>query len=75
MPDISQAVEYAAENPASASVDGRSATSHPIPDLILAEQYVAAKTATTGGRSLWGMTRPARVVPPGTTGPYTTTTT
>lgn len=62
-----------AASPASASQDGRSATAHSIPDQILAkdekkkEDSLAATNPQGGARSAWSLTRPARVVPPGTT--------
>lgn len=71
MPDLSDQIEQAATEPASATSDGQSASSHPLPDLVEADQYLAGKTAVTGDnasggpRSGWGMLRPARVIPPG----------
>lgn len=75
MPDASDIAETIAEVAAdgveSASQDGRTATSFPIPDLIAAEKHTAGKEAVSGtnpqggSRSLWGSLRPARAVPPG----------
>lgn len=57
--------ETAADGVQSASQDGRTATSIPIPDLIRAEQHAATREALRDGGSAWARTRPARVVPPG----------
>lgn len=72
MADLSEQIETTAtDGVASATVDGRSATAVPIPDLIAADRYLAGKTAVEGTnpnggkRSAWGKTRMARVVPPG----------
>lgn len=71
MADIGPQIEQAAAEPASATSDGQSASSHPLPDLIEADQYVKAKGAVTGTnpaggpRSGWPALRPARVIPPG----------
>ncbi len=47
MPDLSTTITTAAGDPASASVDGQSATSRPIADLILADQYLAGRVGIT----------------------------
>lgn len=47
MADLSQQIEDAAGQPRSATVDGVSATSHSLPDLIEADKYLAGKTAAT----------------------------
>jgi hypothetical protein len=59
VPDLSDQIEQAANDPAAASVDGQSVTATPIPDLIAADKYLAAKeaaavTSPTGPRrSAW----------------------
>ena len=64
-------IAEAANAPASATVDGRTAAAHPIPDQIAADQYRAANEAAAetnargGARSAWNMTRPAKAIPPG----------
>lgn len=73
MPDPVDAdsIAAAAAGPASASVDGQSATAHSIESQITADQYKKAAEAAEGGnprggpRSGWNMTRPAKAVPPG----------
>lgn len=73
-PVTPESIAEAAAQPASASSDGRSAAAHPIPDQIAAADYAAAQeasegTSAAGGpRSGWNMLRPAKAVPPGTTG-------
>lgn len=72
MPDLTpESIAEAATNPASASVDGKSAAAVSIPDQITADKYAKAATALDGTndnggpKSAWGATRPARVNPPG----------
>ena len=43
--DLQATIQTAATTPQSASVDGQSATARPVADLILADQYAAAKYA------------------------------
>ena len=69
-PDL---IAEAATAPASASVDGQSATAVPVDQQIAADVY--AKSATTasganangGARTGWGALRPARAILPGQT--------
>lgn len=61
-------VASAAQTPSSATADGQSATARPLSDLLKAK----AQQALSGGKSAWGCLRPARIVPPGTTGPDAT---
>lgn len=67
--DLTEAIEQAALDPASASVDGQSATARPLSDLIEADRYLrglaATEPTTTRGGSGWGCLRTARAVPPG----------
>ena len=69
--DLAAEIARTAADPQSATIDGNTATTQPIPDLIRADQYLAAKgslrgsNAHAGPRSGWGTLRPARVVPPG----------
>lgn len=45
MADLSDTIETAAGRPQSATVDGSTASSHPIAGLIQADQYLAMKAA------------------------------
>jgi len=71
MADLSDTIEDAAQDPAAASEDGRSATSRPLADLIAADKYLKSAGALDGTnqnggpRSGWGCLRMARAVPPG----------
>ncbi len=49
MSDLTEQIEQAAETPAAASQDGRSATARPIADLIAADKHLAAKEAAARG--------------------------
>jgi len=67
VPDLTpESIAEAATNPASASVDGRSAAAVSIPDQIKADQYAKAagmadETNANGGpRSGWSKLRTAR---------------
>lgn len=72
MPDISETIEQVAAEPRAHSKDGESTENPPLPELIEADKYLIGKTAAAGTNSNggpvsgWGMTRPARGVPPGT---------
>lgn len=50
MPDLSDQITDLASNPASTAGDGQSLTEQPLPALIQADQYLAAKAAA-GNRS------------------------
>lgn len=69
MPDLSDQIEQAASDPASASSDGQAATARPIADLIAADQYLKSQAALANSdgspRSGWGAVSIARAVPPG----------
>ena len=72
MPDFTDDdLAQSALEPESASVDGQSAKSHPLPDQIAARRYLAGGSALDGTsadggpRSAFGCLRPAKVVPPG----------
>lgn len=72
MPDLTpEAIAAAAQEPASATVDGRSAAAVPIPDQIEAARFAAASDALAGTndnggpRSGWAFLRPARARPGG----------
>ena len=43
--DLTDAIESSAEGPRSASGDSGSMSQHPLPDLIEADKYLAAKQA------------------------------
>ena len=61
-----ESIAEAATQPASASVDGRSAAAVSIPDQIAAAKFEGAETSLTGvnenggPKSSWGRTRTAR---------------
>jgi hypothetical protein len=57
-----------AQQPQSASVDGVTASQVSISDQIKADQYRRTSAGLVGNGSAWGMTRTARVQPPGATG-------
>jgi hypothetical protein len=61
--DLSGAIETAAGRPQSATIDGTSASTHSIADLIKADQYLAMKIAAR--KRLRGMAV-TRLVTPGT---------
>lgn len=71
MADLTDTIEEAAQDPASASSDGQSATARPIADLIAADRYLKGQQATEstnaqgGPRSGWGALRAAKAIPPG----------
>lgn len=72
MPDLTaDDIAAAAQQPASASVDGRSAAAVPIPDQIAAAKFQAVADALDGTndnggpKSGWGKLRPARARPGG----------
>jgi hypothetical protein len=73
-PVDADSIAEAANSPASASEDGRSASAHSISDQLAAlaakqaADAVGESNAQGGPRSAWNMTRPAKAVPPGTTG-------
>jgi hypothetical protein len=66
-----ESIAEAANSPASASVDGRSAAAVPIDQQIAADRYAKGATALSGTnpnggkRSGWGKLRTGRAVPPG----------
>lgn len=70
-PIDADAIAENANSPASATVDGQSASQHPLPDQIQAREYAkqeeaAAGTNTNGGpRSGWRGVRMGRAIPPG----------
>jgi len=60
---ISDAIEKAAKGPARVTIDGNTVESHPIPDLIAADQYATRKAAVARkGLPI----RIAKIVPGGT---------
>lgn len=67
-PDLSDTIAGAAQAPSEAAIDGMTTKAHPIPDVIAADKYLKGEAALASGRSGWGATRPARVVPPGSIG-------
>ncbi len=71
MPDLTEILGEAAEDPASFTSDGQTAVSRPLPDLIELDRHQAAKDALAGpnpnggSKSLWGKTRMARGITKG----------
>ena len=68
MADLSDTIETAAGQPASAEGDGQKATARTLQELIEADRYLKGVSAASAGgvpRSGWGMLRQARYVPPG----------
>lgn len=69
--EILSEIEQVAQEPQQSASDGQSASSHSLPDLIEFHRYAAGQAAASGPnenggpKSGWGMTRPARVRPPG----------
>ncbi len=61
-PDLSQTIQDAAAGPAKVSVDGTTAEARPLPELIEADKYLAAKRARKSRRF---PTRMAKTRPPG----------
>ena len=59
--DLTETIRENAAAPAEATVDGRSAKQHPLPDQIEADRYLASKQAA---RRKLGI-RMAKVIPPG----------
>lgn len=58
-------IATAALEPAEAEADGTKAQNRSIDELIKAQQHAATNRAVAGNASAWGLTRPARAVPPG----------
>lgn len=71
MADLTDTIESAAADPASAASDGQSATARPLADLIAADKYLKGQqalegtNANGGPRSGWVSLRTARAVPQG----------
>lgn len=69
--DLTNAIAEAAQQPAEATGDGGSMKARTIDEMIKADQYAKANAALDGTNdnggpvSAWSMTRPARVIPPG----------
>lgn len=59
--DLTQTIHDNAAAPAEASVDGRSAKQHPLPDQIEADRYLASKAAAKKKLGI----RLSKVIPPG----------
>lgn len=59
--DLTQSIRDNAAAPAEASVDGRSAKQHPLPDQIEADRYLASKAAAKKNLGI----RMSKVIPPG----------
>jgi hypothetical protein len=65
MPDLTDTILQAAQEPQSAASDGQSATAHSLKDLIEADRYVRQQAGTAGvSRKNRGL-RFNRLVPPG----------
>lgn len=65
--DLAAEIASAATQPAAAAVDGQEAKSHPIPDLIKADQYLTAKRAAAR-RGVFGLWNVGKAIPPGAGG-------
>jgi hypothetical protein len=68
MPDLTDTILQTAQEPASASSDGQSATAHSLKDLIEADKYLSQQA---GGAALPRKSRGLRfnrIVPPGSVG-------
>ena len=65
---LDDAIQTAALDPASATVDGQSVTSRPVADIILADQYAAARRAQKAGRVGWAAVHRSQVIPPSAIG-------
>lgn len=71
VPDLTAQIAAAAAGPASVAMsDGRSAAAVRLPDLIVADKYLAGKAAQTDPatgrrRNPFACLRPGHVVPPG----------
>lgn len=59
--DLTQTIRDNAAAPAEATVDGRSAKQHPLPDQIEADRYLASKSAAKKKLGI----RMSKVIPPG----------
>jgi len=70
-PDLTQQLLDAASQPNYVAVDGTVVIGAKAAEVILLDQYLASRAAGASGRSGWMSLRPARVVPPGATGPHT----
>lgn len=55
--DLTEVISTAAAEPQSSAGDGESASSHPLPDLIKTDQYLATKRAAGRRRSLLKIAR------------------
>ena len=67
--EIIDALETAATSPASAAVDGQSATARSAEDQIKLFDYLDGRrlAAERGNNNGWGMVGRARIIPPGGT--------
>jgi hypothetical protein len=60
LPLTTTEVETLTAEPSKVSVDGQTVESRPADDVIKLDQYAAAKTASSDGRSAWGGVRMAK---------------
>lgn len=65
--DLTDTIAAEVALPQASATDGQSADARPLPDVIAADKYLAAKAASRKAGA-WGQTKMARAVPPDTTG-------
>ncbi len=65
MSDLSETIQEAAAQPRRATVDGRSAEAHPLPDQIEADRYLESKRAMAQRPRHRMSLIMAKVIPPG----------
>ena len=66
MADLDSTIEESAKSPKKASGDEGSVEMHSIPDQIAADNHLANKAATSGGKPGWGKSIMAKARFPGT---------
>lgn len=66
--DLGDVIDAAAQGPAIVQTPAATVTQQPLDKLIQADQYRKGQAALAGGKSAWGATRPARVIPPNALG-------
>jgi hypothetical protein len=63
MPDLSDQIETAAQQPKSATTDAGTVSQHPLADIIAADEYLKANAAAESPKRGFSL---ARFKPPGT---------
>lgn len=64
--ELTDLISTTAAEPAEVESDGQRIKAQSLADIIAADKYLKGQAALAGGKSAWGATRPARLVPPGT---------